>query len=216
MRWGMVIDRKKCIGCYSCMISCKQSHALPPEVFWNRVLISETGIYPTVINHILPVLCNHCKEAACVKVCPTGATSKREDGIVIVNADQCVGCRYCVVACPYQMRSYYTDGKKEYWPGQGLTELERMGREVLYPLQLRTVIKCNFCVERIDEGLKERLRPGVDREVTPVCVNACPVKARTFGDLDDPTSNVFKLVRERRGYQLHPEFGTEPSVFYVD
>ena len=216
MRWGMVIDRKKCIGCYSCMISCKQSHALPPEVFWNRVLISETGIYPTVTKHILPVLCNHCKEAACVKVCPTGATSKREDGIVIVNADQCVGCRYCVIACPYQMRSYYTNGKKEYWPGQGLTELERVGREILYPLQPRIVIKCNFCVERVDEGLKVGLRPGVDREATPVCVNACPAKARTFGDLDDPTSNVFKLVRERRGYQLHPEFGTEPSVSYID
>ncbi len=79
MRFGMVIDRKRCIGSYSSLVSCKQSHSLPPEVFWNRVLISETGTYPTVTKQILPVLCNHCKEAACVKVCPTGATARRED-----------------------------------------------------------------------------------------------------------------------------------------
>ena len=100
MRWGMVIDLKRCISCYACIVSCKQSHALPPEVFWNRVLISETGTYPMVNKEILPVLCNHCKEAICVDVCPTGATEKREDGIVWVDADKCVGCRYCLIACP--------------------------------------------------------------------------------------------------------------------
>ena len=216
MRWSMVIDRKRCIGCYSCMISCKQSHALPPDVFWNRVLISETGAYPTVTKQILPVICNHCKEAACVKVCPTGATTKREDGIVWVDADKCVGCRYCVIACPYQMRTYLSDNKKEYWPGQGLSELERFGREVFYPLEEKTVVKCNFCIERIDSAKGNGLKPGIDREVTPVCVNACPVKARTFGDLDDPNSNVSKLIKERKGYPLHHEYGTEPSVYYLD
>ena len=216
MRLGMVIDRKRCIGCYSCMISCKQSHALPPDIFFSRVLISETGTYPTVTKQILPVLCNHCKEAACVKVCPTGATVKGEDGIVYVNADECVGCRYCVVACPYQMRTYNADGKKEYWPGQGLTELEKFGREVLYPLQEHTVVKCNFCMERLESGSAKGLKIGVDRDASPVCVNACPVKARTFGELEDPNSNVSKLIKERKGYQLHPEYGTEPSVYYLD
>ncbi|MFC1816172.1 4Fe-4S dicluster domain-containing protein [Thermodesulfobacteriota bacterium] len=217
MRWGMVIDRKRCIGCYACMVSCKQSHALPPELFWNRVLISETGTYPMVTKQILPVICNHCKEAACVVVCPTGATEKREaDGIVWVDPDKCVGCRYCLIACPYQMRTYHADNRKEYWPDKGLSELERFGREEFYPLQPKTVIKCNFCMERLEEGQRKGLQVGIDREATPICVNACPVKARIFGDLDDPGSNVSKLIKERRGYPLHPEYGTEPSVHYLD
>lgn len=214
-RWGMVIDRKKCIGCYACMIACKQVHALPPGIFWGRVLISETGTYPTVTKQILPVLCNHCKEAACVNACPTGATNKREDGIVIIEPDQCVGCRYCLIACPYQARTYYSDSNREYWPGQGLTELEAVGQQ-LYPLQPGTVIKCNFCVERVEDGLQKDLQPGTDRDATPACVNACPVKARHFGDLNDPNGEVARLIKERKGHPLHPEYGTEPSVSYID
>ena len=82
--------------------------------------------------------------------------------------------------------------------------------------QTGVVVKCNFCMERLDEGQRQGLRVGIDREATPICVNACPVKARTFGDLDDPNSNVSKLIKERKGYPLHPEYGTEPSVCYVD
>jgi len=214
-RWGMVIDLQKCIGCYSCQVSCKQEHFLPPNIFWNRVVIAETGKYPTVTKQIYPVLCNHCAEAACVNVCPSGASSIREDGIVEIDYDKCVGCRYCVIACPYQNRTFYADGKAEYWPGQGFTELELIGKE-LYPLQVGTVVKCNFCTERIDEGLKKGLKPGVDREATPACVIACPVKARTFGDLDDPNSEVSQLIKQKKGFQLHPEYGTDPSVYYIN
>jgi Fe-S-cluster-containing dehydrogenase component len=213
-RWGMVIDLKRCIGCYSCTIACKQEHFLPPGIFWNRLLIGEAGKYPSVSKQIYPVSCNHCKEAICVKVCPTRATTKREDGIVIVDPDKCVGCRYCVVACPYQQRSYYTDGEKEYFPGQGFTEYEKIGRQ-LYPLQVNTTIKCNFCHERLDKGLEKGLAPGVDREATPACVITCPAKARYFGDLDDPESEVSFLIKEKKGVQLHPEYGTEPSIYYV-
>ena len=213
-RWGMVINLQKCVGCYSCVISCKQEHYLPPDVFWNRILISETGKYPTVTKQMYPVLCAHCKEPACVKACPTGATSHRKDGIVLVDYSQCVGCRYCLIACPYQQRTYYANGNKEYFPGQGLTELEIIGKE-LYPLQPGTVVKCNFCLERVDEGIQRGLKPGVDREATPACVIACPAKARYFGDLEEPQSEVCQLIKERKAFQLHTEFGTDPSVFYI-
>ena len=212
IRWAMVIDLRKCIGCYSCVIGCKQAHALPPNLFWNRVLTAETGDYPQVVRHVYPVLCNHCKEAPCVKACPSGAAEKRDDGIVTTDADKCVGCGYCVIACPYQQRSIYK-GVEEYFPGQGLTILEITGRQ-LYPLEPGTAVKCNFCMERIDEGLRKKLIPGVDREATPVCVNICPAKARIFGDVNNAEDKVSTLIRMRRGFQLHPDLGTDPSVYY--
>jgi Fe-S-cluster-containing dehydrogenase component len=213
-RWGMVINLHKCIGCYACMLACKQEHFLPPQVFWGRVLVGELGKYPSVQKQTYPVLCNHCEEAACVGVCPTGATTKREDGIVVVDYDKCVGCRYCVMACPYQQRTFYGNGKREYFPGQGFTEWEIIGRR-LYPLQEGTVVKCTFCAERIDGGLKRGLNPGVDRDATPACVIACPAKARYFGDFDDTKSEVSRLVSERKAFQLSPESGTNPSVYYI-
>ena len=212
-RWGMVINLNRCIGCYGCMVACKQEHFLPPEIFWCRVLIGETGKYPAVTKQIYPVLCNHCDEASCVAVCPTKASTKREDGIVIIDYDKCVGCRSCLIACPYQQRSFYAN-EKEYFPNQGLTELELIGKE-LSLFQEGTVLKCNFCLERTDGGLNRGLKPGIDRDATPACVNVCPAKARYFGDLDDPESEVSILIKEKRAFQLHPEFGNNPSVFYI-
>ena len=217
MRWGMVIDLQRCIGCFACQIECKSVHFLPPDVFWARVIISEVGTRSSLRKKILPLLCNHCKEAPCQKVCPTGATSRREDGIVWVDYDKCVGCRYCIISCPYQHRTRLDSNtaKREYFPEQGYTPLEIIGRE-LYPLQEGTAVKCNFCMERIDEGLSKKLKPGIDREATPACVNICPAKARTFGDLDDPDSNVSQLIKSKKGAPLHHEFGTEPSVYYLE
>lgn len=213
MRLGMMINLVKCVGCYACAVKCKQEHFLPPGMMWARLLVSEAGTYPNVAKQVYPVLCFHCKEPACVKVCPTGATQKREDGVVWVDQDKCVGCRYCLVACPYQVRSYY--GKeKEYFPNQGFTDFEKL-RKRLYPLQTGVVLKCNFCLERIDAGIKKGLRPGVDRDATPACVNICPAKARFFGDLESPESEISSLIREKRAVQLRPEYGTDPSVYYV-
>ncbi|MDB4444002.1 4Fe-4S dicluster domain-containing protein [bacterium] len=161
----------------------------------------------------MPILCNHCTEPSCVDVCPTGATARREDGLVWVDYDKCVGCRYCAVACPYQARTYLSD-EKEYFPSKGYTARELLGRQ-LYPLQTGTMVKCNFCKERIDAGLEKGLSPGVDREATPACVNACLTKARVFGDLDDPNSEISGMVQTQRAFQLHPEYSTEPSVYYL-
>jgi molybdopterin-containing oxidoreductase family iron-sulfur binding subunit len=211
----MVIDLKKCVSCYACVIACKQEHFVPPWVFWNRLLIGETGEYPKVVQRVYPILCNHCKEAPCVKVCPAGAMTRRNDGIVSVDSDKCVGCEYCVVACPYQQPTFLPNNKQEYFPGQGLTDFEIIGKK-LYPYQSGTVTKCNFCKERIDSGIAQGLRPGIDRQATPACVNTCMVTARYFGDLDDQNSEVARLIWSRKGHQLHPEWGTEPSVYYIE
>lgn len=212
MRWGMLINLDMCVSCYACVVKCKQEHFLPKDILWGKILISETGEYPSVTKQAYPVLCNHCVDAQCVEVCPTGATQKREDGIVRVDGDQCVGCRSCLIACPYQARTYYSK-REEYYTDQGFTEFEMIGEE-LYPLEAGTVVKCNFCMERIDNGMQRGLKPGLDREATPACVNTCPAKARYFGDLDDPSSEISILIRKWQAVPFRSDLGTEPSVFY--
>ena len=213
MRWGMLINLNMCVSCYACVVKCKQENFLPKDILWARILISESGGNRSVSKQAYPVLCNHCQNAACVEVCPTGATRKGEDGIVVVDPDACVGCRSCLIACPYQVRTFYTK-RKEYFPGQGFTEFERIG-EKLRPLQTGTVVKCNFCVGRIAPGIARGLKPGVDREATPACVNTCPAKARYFGDLDDPASEISILIRRWNAMPLRPDYGTKPSVYYA-
>ena len=119
-----------------------------------------------------------------------------------------------MVACPYQMRSMYEDGEARYFPGQELTEHEKIGKE-LYPHAVGVVQKCVFCKERIDSGMALGLTPGVDREATPACVINCPTKAIHFGDLDDPNSDVAKLVATRNPQPMKPQAGTKPKVFYL-
>ena len=211
-RYGMVIDLLRCIACGTCMITCKVEHFLPPGIFWSRVLMKEQGKFPAVSLLMVPVLCNQCSDAACVKVCPTGATSRREDGIVSIDYDKCIGCRYCMMACPYGSRYFYPKAQS-YFEGNSLTPYEEMGYR---QWQTGVVLKCDFCQERIEDGLARGLKPGVDREATPACVNSCTAKARYFGDLDDPESEVSQLIRSRRGKQLHAEFGTDPSVYYLE
>lgn len=215
MRWGMVVDLTRCTRCYGCIAACRIEHFLPMGITWPRLIAWETGNGNTAMLTTYPVRCNHCQEAPCVKVCPTEATQQREDGIVWIDQDKCVGCRYCVLACPYQNRTFLPKAKdRGYFPGHGLTEFEKKGRE-LYPHTVGTTVKCNFCMERIDAGLEKGLKPGVDPDATPACVQTCPTTARVFGDLDDPESEVSKLIRERRGYQHHAELGNDPSVYYL-
>jgi len=124
MRWGMAIDLKRCIGCYGCQLSCKAEHGTPPGVFFARLLKQEEGRYPTVRQLFLPVLCFHCDDPPCVDVCPTEASFKWPDGIVDIDAEKCVGCRACMMACPYTQR-YYHDEAQYYFPGNGPTPYER-------------------------------------------------------------------------------------------
>ena len=199
MRYGMVIDLKRCVGCYGCQLSCKAEHGTPPGVFFARVVKREFGTFPNTRLIFLPLLCFHCGAAPCVDVCPTGASHYREGGVVDVDADLCVGCRACMQACPYGARSY-NEAQRAYYPGQGLTPYEQARYA---EANAGIVMKCDFCVDRVRAGLE------------PACVANCASRARTFGDLDDPTSEVSQLIRLRGGEQLQPEQGTNPSVYYL-
>ncbi|MBP1707443.1 MAG: padC1 [Chloroflexi bacterium] len=216
MRWGMVINLSKCVRCHACVAACRIEHFLPLHITWPRLIAWEVDSGRGVEVTTYPVRCNHCQDAPCVKVCPAGATEQRKDGIVWVDQDKCVGCRYCIIACPYQNRVFLSKNRDPgYFPGYARTGFEKKGKK-LYPHQVGTTEKCNFCMERIDSGLAKGLRPGIDREATPACVNTCQARALTFGDLDDPDSEVSRLIRDKAGFQLHPEYGTDPSVFYID
>ena len=107
MAYGMLIDLKKCVGCHACATACKGAHGTPPGVTRSRVERSFEGTYPDVRKTILPVLCNHCENAPCVEACPSGATTKREDGIVVIDKEVCIGCKACVSACPYGTRYFW-------------------------------------------------------------------------------------------------------------
>jgi len=203
-RYGMVIDLKRCYGCYSCVMACKQANCTPPGVLWSRVLRGEMGAFPNSVRQALPVLCMQCEEPDCMKVCPTGATYQTEDGIVRVDKDKCIGCKYCMMACPYGAR-YSVHEWKSYFPeGLPLSEYEQHSKQVWEEKRGTGVAtKCDFCIDRRAEG----------RECA--CNQACPAKARVFGDLDDPESEISYLIKTRRGFVLRPEVGTEPKVYYL-
>ena len=156
MRYGMVIDLKKCVGCMACTVACKAENQTRPGIFWNIVKDQEFGEYPMVTRVFLPTPCMHCREAPCVKVCPTGASHRREDGIVIIDDDKCIGCKYCIEACPYGAR--YFNGDSSGYFGTELTEMEKIG----YARHKQGVVeKCTFCVDLLRKGERASLCPDL-------------------------------------------------------
>jgi Fe-S-cluster-containing dehydrogenase component len=205
--WAMVIDQSKCVGCGHCVLACQANNDVPPDIEWNRLIeTGEVGGKQTYLS----VPCMHCGDAPCTNICPVGATYKRPDGIVMMNYDRCIGCRYCEVACPYGARSFNWeefDEDNPAVPNWGQPDVARRPRGV--------VEKCTFCHQRIDRGLEMGLTPGVDQAATPACVVACPMGARTFGDLNDPESPVSKLLADHSSFRLKEGLGTEPRVYYL-
>lgn len=199
MRYGMVIDLLRCVGCDSCTVACRAERGTPPGVHYHKVKKYEVGRYPTAKMKFLPMPCMHCQDAPCHKVCPTGATYRREDGIVMMDHAKCIGCKYCILACPYDSRRFLAV-IKNYYAGNNPTPYEAGKRN---EFEMGTVLKCDFCAHRLDRG---RL---------PACVETCPAQARYFGDLDDPNSEVSRLIADHGGIRFREELGTKPSVYYI-
>lgn len=205
--WAMVIDLHKCIGCERCVYACQATNDTSSNHLWNIVLRDEATFEKPVF---LPRPCMHCEHAPCVEVCPVKATYHRPDGLVEMDYDRCIGCRYCMVACPYGSRVFNWEENDEpnpQVPTWGSPEVERRGRGV--------VEKCTFCSHRLDAALEKGLRPGYDKAATPACCNVCPTEARVFGDLRDPDSPSSRALRNRQSVVLRSDLGTHPRVFYL-
>ncbi len=209
-RYVMVADLRRCVGCQTCTAACRDANATPPGVQWRRVLDMEVGTYPDVQRTFVPVGCMHCADPPCMAVCPSTATKKRDDGIVTIDYDLCIGCAYCAVACPYQAR--YKVDIVRYAYGDAPMEPEEKRHD---PHRVGVSTKCNFCVDKIDAGLAKGLTPGIDPEATPACVNSCIADALHFGDIEDPDSNVSRLLDENQSFRMHEELGTKPGFYYL-
>lgn len=205
MHYGMVIDTKRCIGCHSCSVACRFENNLPVGNWWNHVHTeggeypdTPAGEFPDLKLSYLPVACQHCEDPACANACPVGATYKDpETGIVRQDYDKCIGCRICMTACPYHgVRTFN-------WEDLSYMVDETLGDKDVPAHQKHVVEKCTLCYHRVARGEE------------PSCISACPGRARFFGDLDDPNSEVSKLLRERSSERLLEDRGTNPSVYYL-
>jgi molybdopterin-containing oxidoreductase family iron-sulfur binding subunit len=211
-RWAMAVNVDACAkdaGCRDCIDACHLTHNVPDlgnpkdaiQWIWNapygEVFPEQShSLTPEALKKApVPVLCNHCEDPPCVKVCPTKATWKREDGIVMMDYHRCIGCRYCMAACPYGARSFNWKDPRPF--------IKTINED--FPTRTKGVVeKCSFCEERLAKGLK------------PACVEACQENALIFGDLNDPDSEIARtLKRARLTIRRRPQLGTEPKVFYL-
>jgi len=214
VRWGMVIDLRKCVGCFACVVACKAENHTPPGVVYNVVMEEEVGTYPDVRRRFTTKPCMQCAHSSCVKVCPTHATYYRKDGIVAIDYDKCIGCRYCIQACPYGSRAFdygYNYHSKptpfETQPSPEYGEY-RQRRPMTSPIG--NVRKCTFCLHRVTKGM------------APACAETCIGKAIHFGDLNKPEAlcmvhgeGLQKLLATRPHMRLKEELGNEPAVYYL-
>ncbi len=221
-RWAMVIDLRKCVGCHACTIACVAENKLPPGVVYRPVLEEEMGTYPNVTRRFVPRPCMQCENPPCVPVCPVGATFTNEEGIVEMDYERCIGCRYCITACPYSARTAdfgftYTENTPVaaglVVGQQTADDYERAsnfeyGRGYDRPegrlaSPIGNARKCHFCQHRVKEG------------VLPACVTTCIGRATYFGDANDPDALIAELVASPNVMRLKEELGTEPRVYYL-
>jgi Fe-S-cluster-containing dehydrogenase component len=219
-KWNMVIDLRKCVACNACSVSCAAENKLPPGVVYRPVIKEEVGSYPNVSLVSTPRPCMHCDNPPCTEVCPVEATWKRDDGIVIVDYDQCIGCRYCLNACPYGARTFdfglnYTDNatnhsnvligkdKASAYAKAASLEYSKEWKREKEESPMGNARKCHFCIPRIENGM------------LPECVVTCIGRATYFGDGSDPKSLVAELIALPNAFRLKEHVGTAPSVYYI-
>ena len=205
-KFVMVVDLAKCRNAKKCQSSCNKNHYITGENAWIKIYkMQETE---KTAPYWQPTLCQHCDHPPCVKVCPVDATFKRRDGIVLIDNNRCIGCRFCMAACPYSVRIF---NWSDPWQGETAENKEYDPDHAGVPSQQGTVDKCDFCPHMIDKG------------ELPHCVSACPNDVFSFGDMyEDTVTNgsgqsfqLSKLLKDRAGYRLMESLGTEPSVYYL-
>jgi molybdopterin-containing oxidoreductase family iron-sulfur binding subunit len=219
-RWVMVIDLRRCIGCHACTVACVAENKLPPGVVYRPVMTEEIGTYPNVAINFLPRPCMQCENSPCTEVCPVNATYHNSEDIVVVDYNQCIGCRACIAACPYGARTFdYGYNYAEQLPTLESTVVggptaagyehasqeygrawERNGR---HDSPVGNVRKCHFCLDRIQNG------------ILPACTTTCIGRATYFGDANDPDALVSELIASPNVLRLKEELGTEPRVYYL-
>lgn len=215
VKWGMIIDLKKCVGCKACTVACKVENHTPPGVAYNVVLEQEYGVYPHNKKVFTPRPCMQCEYPSCTTVCPVTATYQREDGITVVDYDVCIGCKYCIAACPYGARSFdfghnYGEEGVYPWEGQPSPEYGQHRKREPHTSPEGNVRKCTFCMHRIYNG------------VGPACATTCMGHAIYFGNLADPDAvcmvhgvNLQNLLATRSYMRLKEELGNAPRVYYL-
>lgn len=209
-RWTMVINTKKCVGCHACTVACIAENKLPPGVVYRPVMQTVMGTYPNLAMRFTPRPCMQCDTPPCVPVCPVTATWKRPDGIVAIDYDQCIGCGYCITACPYNARSRdlgenYTDNTPALQPYEKQSNYEygKAWNRQHHDSPVGNARKCHFCVHRLEEGQ------------LPQCVTTCIGRANYFGDANDPESMVSRAAASPNAMRLLEEKGTHPKVVYL-
>jgi molybdopterin-containing oxidoreductase family iron-sulfur binding subunit len=202
-RWIMVIDLKKCVGCYTCTVACNVENKLPPGVIYRDMKEEEFGKYPNVSLNIIPRPCLQCDNPPCVRVCPVRATWKSADGIVEVDYMRCVGCRYCIVACPYGARVVDLGRQTALTESPSSYEYNKEWIRQAHRSPVNNIRKCHFCKHRIAEGL------------LPACVANCIGIATYFGDRMNPDSLVSELIKRQNVVVLKKGLGTKPAVYYL-
>jgi menaquinone reductase, iron-sulfur cluster-binding subunit len=221
-KWGMVIDLDKCTGCGACMVACAAennvalgSHELSEQgrvIRWLNLLSFTEGEYPYTRQRLMPTPCQQCDQPPCTAVCPVSATYKNPEGLVAQIYPRCIGCRFCVNACPYTCK-YFN------WTSPNFPIEIEVGLNPDVSVRPQGVTeKCSFCDHRLMRGKEQAAaenRELAPTDYVPACAEACPAQAIAFGDLNDPKSQVSTLARSPRVFRLLEELGTEPKVLYL-
>ena len=225
-KFAMVIDLQRCVGCGGCSIACRNENNVSEGIYWSSKITETSGTFPNVRYHYRPTLCNHCSNPPSVRGCPTKAMHKLDTAITMHDPKKCIGCRYCIYNCPYEVIYFNWQDPHKFWKDErsviagGTISPQEMSKKInggkrtpySNPERAQTlpetrpkgvVEKCTFCDHRIKDGK------------IPYCVESCPADARVFGDLDKPDSKVTRLLGKYKPDRLKERLGTRPNVYYI-